>query len=478
MNTPMTTADTAARPAADAAAHPAAAVPDADATATVAFDAAHVWHPYGPMPAAVPAIPVESASGTILTLADGREVIDGMSSWWAACHGHSHPRLVAAATRQAATMSHVMFGGLTHRPAVDLARRLLDLTDPDLTAVFFSDSGSVAVEVAIKMALQFQRGVGKPHRNRLLTWRGGYHGDTRAPMSVCDPDGGMHSLWAGTFTPQVFAPAPPPRGSSEAVRAAYLANLESLADDTIAAIIVEPVVQGAGGMRFHDHELLAGLRDICDRRGLLLIADEIATGFGRTGDLFATAAAGVTPDILCVGKALTGGFLSLAATLTTDRVAAAISAEAGGGGLMHGPTFMANPLACAVAAENLDIIAEGQWRRDVPRIEAGLRAGLEPLRGAPGVADVRVLGAIGVVEMAEPVDMASATAACVDAGVWLRPFDKLVYAMPPYISTDGEVAAICRGIAAIVASEAERRAGVEAGVEDGAARRTGAEARA
>ena len=429
-----------------------AAESDTAESDTATFDAAHVWHPYGPMPSPVPALPVASAQGTRLTLEDGRSLIDGMSSWWAACHGHSHPRLVGAAQRQAATMSHVMFGGLTHAPAVDLARRLLAMTDPALDAVFFSDSGSVSVEVAIKMALQYQRAVGKPGRNRLLTWRGGYHGDTRAPMSVCDPDGGMHSLWAGTFTPQVFAPVPPPRGSSEQVRAAYLAEFESLVDDSVAAVIVEPVVQGAGGMRFHDHELLVGLRGICDRHGLLLIADEIATGFGRTGDLFATAAAAVTPDVLCVGKALTGGFLSLAATLTTREVAAAISAG-DGGGLMHGPTFMANPLACAIAAENLGIIAEGRWRADVTRIEAGLRTGLEPLRGEPGVADVRVLGAIGVVEMDEPVDMARATAACVAEGVWLRPFGKLVYAMPMYICDDGEVAAICRAIGAIVAAE-------------------------
>lgn len=424
-----------------------------DAAADLAaFDAAHVWHPYGPMPNPVPALPVASAAGTTLTLADGRELIDGMSSWWAACHGHSHLRLVAAAQRQAATMSHVMFGGLTHAPAVELSRRLLAMTDPALDAVFFSDSGSVSVEVAIKMALQYQRAVGHPERTRLMTWRGGYHGDTRAPMSVCDPDGGMHSLWAGAWAPQVFAPVPPPRGSSQQVRAQYLSRFESLVDDTVAAVIVEPVVQGAGGMRFHDHELIAGLREICDNHGLLLIADEIATGFGRTGDLFATAAAGVTPDVLCVGKALTGGFLSLAATLTTRRVASAISAGEGGG-LMHGPTFMANPLACTIAAENLDIIAEGRWRDDVPRIEAALRAGLEPLRGRPGVADVRVLGAIGVVEMDRPVDMARATAACVDAGVWLRPFGKLVYTMPMYICDDDEVAAICRAIDAIVREE-------------------------
>lgn len=422
------------------------------AHALASFDAEHIWHPYGPIPSPVQPIPVASASGTRLSLVDGRELIDGMSSWWAVCHGHSHPRLVAAAHKQIDTCSHVMFGGLTHRPAVELTRKLLDLTDPELTAVFYSDSGSVSVEVAFKMVLQYQRAVGKPERNRMLTWRGGYHGDTRAPMSVCDPDGGMHELWAGTFTPQIFAPVPPARGASAEVREQYLQEFEACIDGTVAGVIIEPVVQGAGGMRFHDHELLVGVREICDRHGLLLVADEIATGFGRAGDLFVTAAAGVTPDVLCVGKALTGGFMSLAATLTTTHVATAIS-NGEGGGLMHGPTFMGNPLACAVAAENLDMIAEGAWRVDVPRIEQMLKTGLEPLRGEPGVADVRVLGAIGVVEMERPVDMASATAACVDAGVWLRPFGKLVYTMPPYISTDVEVTSICRAIAAIVAAE-------------------------
>lgn len=419
-----------------------------------AYDQAHVWHPYGPMPGAVPALPVASASGTRIRLHDGRELIDGMSSWWAAAHGHSNPRLVAAAADQIGRMSHVMFGGLTHEPAVALARDLVEMTDAPLEKVFFSDSGSVSVEVAVKMTLQYARATGHPERTKLLTWRGGYHGDTFAPMSVCDPDGGMHALWRGTLAEQIFADRPPARGASEQERAAYLDHLAGCVTDEVAGVIIEPVVQGAGGMRFHDHELVAGVRRLCDERGILFIADEIATGFGRAGDLFTTSAARATPDILCVGKALTGGFMSLAATITTDEIAGAISGAHGG--VMHGPTFMANPLACAVGHAAMGIVREGAWRDDVPRIEACLRRGLEPVRGAPGVADVRVLGAIGVVEMDRPVDMGRATAACVDAGVWLRPFGRLVYAMPMFICGDGEVAAICRAIAAIVEEEGHR----------------------
>lgn len=409
-----------------------------------AYDAAHVWHPYGPLPSPVPALPVASACGTTLTLADGRELIDAMSSWWAVAHGHSHPRLVEAAVSQAKTMSHVMFGGLTHEPAVDLARQLVDMTPWPLQKVFFSDSGSVAVEVAVKMALQYQQATGNGGRTKLLTWRGGYHGDTFAPMSVCDPDGGMHSLWRGTLAEQIFAPVPPDRGATDEQIDTYLAQFESWVTGEVAAVIIEPVVQGAGGMRFHDHALVAGIRRICDEHDLVFIADEIATGFGRTGDLFTTAAAGASPDILCVGKALTGGFMSLAATLTTDRIATEISRAHGG--IMHGPTFMGNPLACAVAAEAMRIIGDGTWRQDVPRIEAALTTGLEPLRGRDGVADVRVLGAIGVVELDDPVDMVRATETSVSHGVWLRPFGRLVYTMPMYVSTDNEIAQICRAI--------------------------------
>ncbi|MCK7641328.1 adenosylmethionine--8-amino-7-oxononanoate transaminase [Corynebacterium sp. CCM 8835] len=417
-------------------------------TDTVTFDQQHIWHPYSPTPVAMDPLPVESTSGVRITLEDGRTLIDGMSSWWAACHGHGHPALVAAAHRQIDTMSHVMFGGLTHRPAVDLAERLLRIAGEPLNRVFFCDSGSVSVEVAIKMALQYQRGNGHPERNRLITWRSGYHGDTFGPMSVCDPDGGMHSLWTGTLTEQIFAPAPPVRGSSEPERAEYLRRVGELIDESVAAMIIEPVVQGAGGMRFHDHELVAGVRELCDRHGILFIADEIATGFGRTGDLLATRAAGVHADILCLGKALTGGFMSLAAVLATDEVAAVIQKPEGGGALMHGPTFMANPLACAVGSASLDLVEGGYWRETVPRIEGELTRGLEPVRELPGVADVRVLGAIGVVEMERPVDMRAATDAAVAAGVWLRPFGRLIYTMPPFTATTQDVAAICTAMAA------------------------------
>lgn len=346
-------------------------------------------------------------------------------------------------------MSHVMFGGLTHQPAAELAERLIDfvhgpglLGDP-LTSVFYSDSGSVAVEVALKMALQYQRGVGRPERNRFLTWRGGYHGDTQGPMGVCDPDGGMHALWTGVLTPQVFVPAPPPRGSTPEVIDAYLCRIRTAVEGNhVAAVIVEPVVQGAGGMRFHDHALVTGLRRLCDDTGTLLILDEIATGFGRTGDELVGTAAGVVPDILCIGKALTGGFMSFAATLSTDRVATAVDSGPGGGALMHGPTFMGNPLACAVSLAALDLVESGDWRERIPRIAELLRSGLAPLRDAPGVVDVRVLGAIGVVETTDPVDTARVTADLVARGVWLRPFGRLLYTMPPFTCTDGEIGQI------------------------------------
>lgn len=412
-----------------------------------------MWHPYAPRRHAQQQVPVRSAAGAYLQLADGRRVLDGMSSWWAACHGHSHPALVAAAHEQIDTMSHVMFGGLTHQPAVELAERLLTLANASslplrgepLTSVFFSDSGSVSVEVAMKMALQAQRGLGHPERHRFLTWRGGYHGDTQGPMSVCDPEGGMHSLWCGTLTPQVFVPAPPARGASVEQRAAYLTDMRATiqrhntTEHGIAAVIVEPVVQGAGGMRFHDHQLVAGLRAVCEETETLLILDEIATGFGRTGTPLVCTAAGIRPDILCLGKALTGGFLSFAATLATDRVAAAVDSPAGGGALMHGPTFMGNPLAAAVSLAALTLCESGYWKPRVRRFEEILREELEPLRGHPEVADVRVLGAIGVVEKRHPVDMSKTQRICLDHGVWLRPFGRLLYTMPPFVCTDEEV---------------------------------------
>jgi adenosylmethionine-8-amino-7-oxononanoate aminotransferase len=377
---------------------------------------------------------VVCAEGVRLRLADGRELIDGMSSWWCAIHGYRHPALDAAVREQLKRMAHVMFGGLTHEPAVRLAERLVEITPDGLQHVFFADSGSVSVEAAIKMALQYQRAVGHPERTRLLTVRGGYHGDTFGAMAVCDPVGGMHSLFAGTLAEHVFAERPPD-GFERPLDDAWVEHVNDLFArhaHELAAVIVEPVVQGAGGMRFHSPEYVMALRRLCREHEQLFILDEIATGFGRTGALFACEHADVAPDIMCVGKALTGGYLTLAATLCSAEIAQAISAGEGGA-LMHGPTYMANPLACAVALASLDLLVDGSWREDVARIERGLREGLAPARELPGVADVRVLGAIGVVQLEHEVDIAAATAAAVERGVWLRPFRDLIYTMPPYV---------------------------------------------
>jgi adenosylmethionine---8-amino-7-oxononanoate aminotransferase len=399
-------------------------------------DRSLVWHPYGPMPAAAAPVPVVGARGVRLELADGRELVDGMSSWWCAVHGYRHPVMDAAVRQQLERMAHVMFGGLTHEGAIRLARRLADWTGLD--HVFFADSGSVAMEVAIKMAFQ------ATGRRRLLTVRGGYHGDTFGAMAVCDPDGGMHARWRGALPEHVFAPRPPAVLDDQwatAVRA--LAERHA---DELAAIVVEPVVQGAGGMWFYDPACLAHLRGLCDELGLLLVLDEIATGFGRTGELFGADHAGVKADIACVGKALTGGYLTLAATLCTRAVAERI-----GGPLMHGPTYMANPLAVAAALASTGLLADGGWREDVNRIEQALREGLAQARELPGVDDVRVLGAIGVVQLAAPVDVAAATNAAVERGVWLRPFRDLVYAMPPYVTNDEDVARIAQAVVAAAA---------------------------
>ena len=419
------------------------------------IDAAHVWHPYSTIgaPGTVPPVVAVGAKGAWLTLVrDGREVrvLDAMSSWWTAVHGHGHPVLDAAVTRQLATLNHVMFGGLTHEPAARLAQLLVEITPAGLDTVFFSDSGSVSVEVAVKMALQYQRSRGRAGKHRLMTWRGGYHGDTFTPMSVCDPEGGMHELWTGensVLAPQIFAPQVP-----TAYDPAYSANFETILAGHVhelAAVVVEPVVQGAGGMRFHDPRYLADLRAICDRHDVLLIFDEIATGFGRTGELFAADHAGVSPDIMCVGKALTGGYLTLAATLCTVEIAHLIS-NSDAGALMHGPTFMANALACAVSVASIEVLLAQDWRSRIAEISAGLRAGLEPARDLPGVADVRVCGAIGVIETTEPVDLAVATPVALDNGVWLRPFRNLIYAMPPYICPPAEIAQITSAMVAVV----------------------------
>lgn len=419
----------------------------------LAFDREHIWHPYAPMPATTPVHPVVSASGVRLTLADGRELVDGMSSWWAAIHGYRHPVMDAAVAGQLSDMAHVMFGGLTHPLAVRLARLLVDLTPEPLTKVFFADSGSVSVEVAIKMALQYQRSRGSASKTRLLTVRGGYHGDTFGAMSVCDPVGGMHHLFADLLPRHVFAPLPP--ATYEPAYASALSDLVGAHASELAAIIVEPVVQGAGGMRFYDPEWLRVLRALADEHDVLLILDEIATGFGRTGTFFGCEHAGVAPDIMCVGKALTGGYLTMAATLCTDRVARGIS-EGEAGVLMHGPTYMANPLACAAAVASIGLLEERDWRSEVAAIEKGLNDGLAPARHLPGVTDVRVLGAIGVIELADQIDIAAVQDVVMSHGVWLRPFRNLIYTMPPYVTAPDDLHRITTAMLAAAASRSDR----------------------
>lgn len=409
------------------------------------LDRRHVWHPYGPMPGRQQPLVVESASGVRLRVAGHGELVDGMSSWWSAIHGYRHPVLDEAARGQLERMSHVMFGGLTHEPAVRLAERLVDMAPDGLEHVFLADSGSVSVEVALKMCLQYWRSLGRPEKRRMLTWRGGYHGDTWQPMSVCDPEGGMHGLWSGVLAEQVFADAPP--SAYEESYAEHLRDMVARHAHEVAAVIVEPVVQGAGGMRFHSPAYLRVLREACDAHDVLLVFDEIATGFGRTGALFAAGHAAVTPDVMCVGKALTGGYLTMAATLCTGRVADGIS-RGEVPVLAHGPTFMGNPLAAAVACASIDLLLGQDWRAEVKRIESGLRDGLSAAVEMPGVRDVRVLGAIGVVQLDHEIDMAAATRAAVAEGVWLRPFRDLVYTMPPYITDDEDLARIGRAVCA------------------------------
>lgn len=414
-----------------------------------------LWHPYSSFESSMPNRLVRDARGTRLTLQapDGlgsHEVVDAMSSWWSAIHGYRHPDLDAALRSD--DFAHVMFGGLTHEPAIRLAEQLIDLTPTDLQHVFLADSGSVSVEVALKMALQYQRGADRPQRTKILSLRGGYHGDTFGAMSVCDPSGGMHSMWNGTLAEQIFVPRPPAIGADDDALESWEQQVRSIASQhrqQLAAIICEPVLQGAGGMYVYDPACLRILRAVADELELVLIADEIATGFGRTGELFGTDHAGVVPDIMCVGKALTGGYLTLAATLCTMAVAKSIGAS---GVLMHGPTFMGNALACRLASASLTVLQQNNWRSQVWSISDRLRAGLEPLRRSPGVADVRVIGAVGVVQLDHPVDMAAATDAAVEAGVWLRPFRDLIYAMPPYVSSTDDIAIICSGMTAAVSA--------------------------
>ncbi|WP_109311053.1 adenosylmethionine--8-amino-7-oxononanoate transaminase [Ruegeria sp. AU67] len=419
------------------------------------FDARHLWHPYTNVLNPGPMHLITEAEGVWLTREDGTRMIDAMSSWWCAVHGHRHPAITAAMQEQLRQLPHVMFGGLTHRPAIDLGRKLVELLPDGLDRIFYSDSGSVAIEVALKMAVQFQMGLGHTGRTQFATIRGGYHGDTWKAMSVCDPENGMHGLFSGALSIQHFLPRPPISFEQEWTDDPTLNGLDALEElletkaDQIAALILEPVVQGAGGMYFYHPKWLKGAQDLCKALGILVIFDEIATGFGRTGELFAMNHAEVVPDIICLGKALTGGHITLAATATTEDVARRIG-ESEASVLMHGPTYMANPLACSAAVASLEQLSVRDWRAEVHAITDQMKQELAPARELPGVADVRVLGAIGVIEMEQWVDPAVAHALAPDTGVWLRPFARNIYCMPPYIISANELSRVTSAMISLV----------------------------